>query len=161
MRYRLDVVAATVADAVEHAGGWLFDRVMSGWEVTVLVVEPGDVRPLEILGVRMLALEPVLAAAGDGRAPQAVAVAGEVCERDPRARRGLVSALSHPATEVVMWGAGTPAGLNVVRHKLSVAARAFKGCALAAASKSLSANDIGATETFVRSPGPCRDLTPR
>ena len=34
MRYRLDVVAAGVADVVRFAGGWLFDRAMAGWDVT-------------------------------------------------------------------------------------------------------------------------------
>ena len=36
MRYRLDVVAANAADAVKFAGGWMYDRVMAGWDVTVL-----------------------------------------------------------------------------------------------------------------------------
>jgi len=31
VRYRLDVVAADVADVVRFAGGWLFDRAMAGW----------------------------------------------------------------------------------------------------------------------------------
>jgi len=35
-RYRLDVVAASAADAVRSAGGWLYDRSMAGWEVTGL-----------------------------------------------------------------------------------------------------------------------------
>ena len=30
MRYRLDVVAPSVAEAVRYAGGWMFDRVMAG-----------------------------------------------------------------------------------------------------------------------------------
>ncbi|PRC60972.1 hypothetical protein C6A85_14110, partial [Mycobacterium sp. ITM-2017-0098] len=37
MRYRLDVVSPTVRDAVRFAGGWVYDRVMAGWDVTVLV----------------------------------------------------------------------------------------------------------------------------
>src|SRR3546814_1101974 len=36
MRYRLDVVAPTVAEVVRNAGGWLVDRAMAGWDVTVL-----------------------------------------------------------------------------------------------------------------------------
>ncbi|WP_343575423.1 hypothetical protein [Mycobacterium sp.] len=50
MRYRLDVVAADVADVVTFAGGWLFDRAMAGWDVTVLVADHVDERPLRILG---------------------------------------------------------------------------------------------------------------
>ena len=33
VRYRLDVVAPSVAEAVRAAGGWMFDRVMAGWDV--------------------------------------------------------------------------------------------------------------------------------
>ena len=47
MRYRLDVVAADVADVVKFAGGWLFDRAMAGWDVTVLLVDHPDERPLQ------------------------------------------------------------------------------------------------------------------
>ena len=63
MRYRLDVVAPTVLDAVQFAGGWLFDRVMAGWDVTVLIPGDEDVRPLEILGPDTLDLESALESA--------------------------------------------------------------------------------------------------
>ena len=56
MRYRLDVVAANAADAVRFAGGWMYDRVMAGWDVTVLVADRSDDRPLHILGVEMIAI---------------------------------------------------------------------------------------------------------
>ena len=46
MRYRLDVVAANAADAVRFAGGWMYDRVMAGWDVTVLLADRTDERPL-------------------------------------------------------------------------------------------------------------------
>ena len=57
LRYRLDVVAASAADAVHSAGGWLYDRAMAGWEVTVLLPQSCDSRPLRILGVRAMDLE--------------------------------------------------------------------------------------------------------
>ena len=60
MRYRLDVVAPTVLDAVKFAGGWVYDRVMAGWDVTVLIGDDEDVRPLEILGAEVCDLESVL-----------------------------------------------------------------------------------------------------
>jgi hypothetical protein len=75
MRYRLDVVAPTVLDAVKFAGGWVYDRVMAGWDVTVLVGDQGDVRPLEILGAETLELESVLGSWEDRPHPQTVAVA--------------------------------------------------------------------------------------
>ena len=51
LRYRLDVVAASPVDVVQSAGGWLYDRVMAGWEVRVLLPESCDTRALRILGV--------------------------------------------------------------------------------------------------------------
>ncbi|MBV9351060.1 MAG: hypothetical protein JOZ23_05930, partial [Mycobacterium sp.] len=61
MRYRLDVVAADVIDVVKFAGGWLFDRAMAGWDVTVLVADHPDDRPLKVLGAQTLDLEFALA----------------------------------------------------------------------------------------------------
>ena len=58
MRYRLDVVAASVLDVVEAAGGWLFDRRMAGWDVTVLVPEEEDAHALRILGVDIVQVGP-------------------------------------------------------------------------------------------------------
>lgn len=57
MRYRLDVVAPNVDDAVRAAGGWMFDRVMAGWDVRVMVAEGGDFRPLRIIGAEIADLE--------------------------------------------------------------------------------------------------------
>ena len=58
MRYRLDVVAPSVLDAVRYAGGWIYDRVMAGWDVTVLVGGgDDDMRPLQILGAQTLNLD--------------------------------------------------------------------------------------------------------
>ncbi|MBF6341173.1 hypothetical protein IU450_35630 [Nocardia abscessus] len=150
MRYRLDVVASSVPDAVEHAGGWLFDRAVAGWDVTVLVAEMSDSRPLRILGAEVAELESALAAGGEGRRPDALAVAAHVCERDHRARRGLLEALNDGGVEVVVWGEGwpSPSGHRVdpVLHRLSVAAQAFKAQALiAAAAPGVS---VGAIEIF-------------
>ena len=44
LRYRVDVVAASAADVVQSAGGWLYDRVMAGWEVTALIPRGCDSR---------------------------------------------------------------------------------------------------------------------
>lgn len=50
LRYRLVVVTRTVRDAASAAGGWLFDRAMAGWEVTVLAEDATDPRPARVLG---------------------------------------------------------------------------------------------------------------
>src|SRR6476661_3054300 len=90
MRYRLDVVAPTVLDAVMFAGGWVYDRVMAGWDVSVLVGSDEDVRPLEILGADVLNLESVLDAWELRPHPQSVAVAADLFDRDDRVRRGVL-----------------------------------------------------------------------
>ncbi len=137
MRYRLDVVAPSVAEAVRYAGGWMFDRVMAGWDVNVLLAESGDVRPLKILGAEPVDFESVVAAGDDQPHPQALAVAADLIDRDERVRKGVLRAIDHGMTEVAVWGEGRPAGLDrgvdSVQHRLSSAARVFKAQALAAA----------------------------
>ena len=104
MRYRLDVVAPTVSDAVRSAGGWIYDRVMAGWDVTVLVGGGDDLRPLQILGADALNLGSVLADWADRPHPQTVAVAAELFDRDPRVLAHVRNALDAGTTEVTLWG---------------------------------------------------------
>ena len=150
MRYRLDVVAAGVADVVRFAGGWLFDRSMAGWDVTVLVADHPDERPLQILGVRILDLEYALATIGHRPPPQTLAAAADLFDCDSRVRQGVLQALDQGATEVTLWGQTWPVELDphvsLVEHRLSAAAQAFKAQALAAAG--IDAPSIGAIETF-------------
>jgi len=150
MRYRLDVVAPSVLDAVRFAGGWVYDRVMAGWDVTVLVGADDDVRPLEILGAEVRDLESVLESWEERPHPQTVAVAADLFDRDARVRQGVLEALEQGATEVTLWGERLPAELDSsvdsVQHRLSSAARAFKAQALAAANAPVAA--VGHTEIF-------------
>ena len=151
MRYRLDVVAPSVVDAVAYAGGWIYDRVMAGWDVTVLIARDDDRRPLQILGAETLDLESVLAEWEDRPHPQTVAVASELFDRDPRVLAHVRNALEQGATEVTLWGERLPAELDQsvdsAQHHLSAAARAFKARALAAANDP-GANSVGPSETF-------------
>lgn len=151
MRYRLDVVAPTVLDAVRFAGGWVYDRVMAGWDVTILIDDDEDVRPLEILGAEVGDLESVLASWQERPHPQTIAVAADLFASDTRVHGHVLNALDQGATEVTLWGERLPAELNSsvdsVQHKLSAAARAFKAQALAAAGDSDVAG-VGGTETF-------------
>lgn len=166
MRYRLDVVAADVADVVCSAGGWLFDRAMAGWDVTVLVADHPDERPLRILGAEILDLEYALATVGHRPPPQTLAVAADLFDCDSRVREGVLHALDQGATEVTLWGQTWPAELNdsvgLVQHRLSAAARAFKARAFAAAG--LSPVSIESVETFrsrvIASPSVEADLIP-
>ncbi|KUH97013.1 hypothetical protein AU190_02445 [Mycolicibacterium acapulense] len=151
MRYRLDIVAPTVTDAVKYAGGWIYDRVMAGWDVTVLVGGDEDVRPLTILGAETLDLETVLAEWEERPHPATVAVAANMIDRDARVLQHVRNALDQGATEVTLWGERMPAELDSsvdsVEHRLSAAARAFKAKALAAAGDP-GAAEVGGCEMF-------------
>lgn len=171
MRYRLDVVAASVVDVVRFAGGWLFDRAMAGWDVTVLLTEADhrDSRPLQILGARTLDLEDALAAAESRPRPQALAAAADLFGCDPRVRQGLLQALDQGVTEVTLWGETWPAELDdsvgLVQHRLSMAAATFKARALAAAAAPRGpVGDTEAVETFrsglLALPSVAADLVP-
>ena len=151
MWYRLDVVAPTALDAVRCAGGWIYDRVMAGWDVTVLIGSKDDLRPLHILGAQTLDLQAVLDQWEDRPHPQTVAVAADLFDRDPRVLQHVRNALEQGATEVTLWGESLPAELDgsvdSAQHHLSAAARAFKSRALAAANDP-EANSVAASETF-------------
>lgn len=135
-RYRFDVVGGSVADVVAGAGGWLYDRAAAGWDVTVLLREVRDTRPLEILGARVLDLASVLKQWEQWPQPQTIAVCADMFADDPQVRFGVRKALAHGGTEVTLWGA-VPAELDpdvdVRQHRLSAAARVFKAQALMAA----------------------------
>lgn len=134
-KYQLQVTACDVADVVRSAGGWLFDRAMGGWDVTVVLTSGGDVRPLEILGLNTRLEEPD----HDSSAPRralALAVSSGVVAADPQVRDGVLRALKRGLIEVTLWGDSWPAGVDSgarpVEHVLSGAACAFKAQALAA-----------------------------
>jgi hypothetical protein len=135
LRYRLDVVAGSAADVVQSAGGWLYDRVMAGWEVTALLPHGGDSRSLRILGVQAFDADarPALTASRS----QSLAVSAEAFTADPLVREKVLASLGDRLTEVALWGDGWPLGVNRAmtraQHVLSAAARRFKGYALAAA----------------------------
>ena len=139
LRYRLNVVAASAADVVQSAGGWLYDRVMAGWEVSVLLPHSCDTRSLRILGVQAPDADWQLAAqlALTGPTSQSLAVSAEAFTADARVREKVLKSLGNRLTEVALWGEGWPLGVDRAttraQHVLSAAARTFKGHALAAA----------------------------
>jgi hypothetical protein len=137
LRYRLDVVAGSAVDVVHSAGGWLYDRVMAGWEVTVLLPGSCDTRPLRILGVAVLDTEAEFVLTAMSSTSHTLAVSAEAFGADPRVRDKVFTSLDDRLTEVALWGQGWPLGVNRgmtrAQHVLSAAARKFKGYALAAA----------------------------
>jgi hypothetical protein len=126
-----------MVEVVRSAGGWLFDQVMAGWDVTVLTSDDSDSRPLQILGARVRDLETTLALPVLGPCLSAVAVRADLYDSDPRVRRMVLTAFDEGLAEIRFWGDLRPedldGGADPVRHRLSVAARAFKAQALAAA----------------------------
>jgi hypothetical protein len=157
LKYRLNVVAPTVADAVTCVGGWLVDRAMLGWEITVLTGHAQqDFRPLQILGAKPVALERVLT--GRTRLPDcdAISVAADLYFGDARVRRHVLRRLDR-RSEFTLWGgdwATKPDGKAaltklpvIVEHRLSLAAQLFKKHAVAAA-LDCRESVVSPTETF-------------
>lgn len=124
---------------VRFAGGWVFDRVAAGWDVTVLTADGAGSRALRILGARGLDLETALNSRVRGPRPRAIAVDAALYESDEQIRRRLIGVLDS-GMEIRLWGGrGAEHADEVpgcVQHRLSSAARAFKAHALAAAAAS-------------------------
>lgn len=146
----------------------MFDRVMAGWDVLVLVDDTADTRPLEILGVRVESLQKSLASKVRHPLPQALALDTELYTSDQRIREGLLKLLEQDVIdEVALWGTQRPCEadlqLAAMQHQLSLAARAFKAQALTAVAVPVDA--AGTCEMFrTREFHPCdngfRDLVP-
>lgn len=151
LRYRLDVIAADAVDVVQSAGGWLYDRVMAGWEVSVLLPNDRDTRSLRILGVSVVDDEAEFLAAALNSTSQTLAVSAASFGVDARLRDKVLESLDNPLTEVALWGRGWPLGVDrglvKAQHLLSGAARRFKGAALAAAGSPC--GSVGFTETLL------------
>ena len=102
-KYQLDVTACDVTDVVRHAGGWLYDRAMAGWDVSVLVSDAGDVTPLRILGLRTQRLGPE----DDPTAPPralALAASTDALAANSLLREDVLRAMKRGLVEVTLWG---------------------------------------------------------
>ena len=152
-KYQLDVTACDVVDVVRHAGGWLYDRAMAGWDVAVTVTGDCDVTPLRILGVRTG--RPATDDDESTAPPRALALAASADALISAAdlRDDVLRTLKRGVDEVTMWGDcgvdGLDRGVESVEHVLSAAARAFKAHALRAAGVD---EPVGPVETFRRRP---------
>ncbi|MFD6893022.1 hypothetical protein ACFWB0_00560 [Rhodococcus sp. NPDC060086] len=138
-----------MVDTVRHVGGWLYDQVLAGWEVTVLTREHQDIRPLEILGARVVDLDSALSTE-NGLIPEALVASAELYSADERIRAGLNRLLEQGSTKFSMWGDGIPADLaarfSSSEYCMSRAAQVFKRHALVAAA--VPAPVIAPTESF-------------
>jgi hypothetical protein len=151
LRYRLDVIAANPVDVVQSAGGWLYDRVMAGWQVRVLLPESCDTRALRILGVDVVDAASEFLATALSSTSQTLAVSAHAFTVDARLRDKVLESLDNRLIEVALWGDGWPLGVNrgltQAQHLLSAAARKFKGAALAASGSPC--GSVGFTETLL------------
>ena len=162
-KYQLRVTARDVADVVRHAGGWLVDRSMAGWDVTVVLTQDCDTLPLRILGVNSR----VAHHDDDSEAPLrsvSLAASAHALADDDDLRAEIVEAMRRGHSDVTVWGdvSSEPVpGTQAVDHVLSAAARAFKARALLAAGL---VETVGPVETFrsrtAAVPAGYSDLTP-
>lgn len=142
---RLLVVGPTTADVVRYTGGWLFDQVTAGWDASVITTAPADPRPLRILGATVGDLDLEIGSAHS--APTAIAVEGNLCGTDHRVRFMITRALAAGSSDVRLWG-GHDGAVAAFPQRLSLAARAFKAHAMAAAATGGPPHTIDAVESF-------------
>lgn len=158
LKFRLNVVGRTVADVVTCVGGWLVDRAMLGWDITVLIAQSRqDFRPLHILGAEPVALDSVLTGRTQLPVCDAFSVAADLYFGDARVRHHVLGRLDRHRSEFTLWGSGWPTEPDgcatvtktpgIVEHQLSLAARSFKAHAVAAL-ESWPEGTVGPTETF-------------
>ncbi len=130
------VVAPDIPELVTVIGGWLFDRAMAGWDVTALVNEDSDVRPLRILGVGAAELDSVLSAYAPAFPAGVVSFAGHHYSSDPRTRELIRRVMDSGAAELIVWGDVCPAEFRArllqVSYEPTIAAQVFKKHALVA-----------------------------
>lgn len=143
--YRLHVIAGDAAELVAHAGGLIVDRMMSGWRVTVHLVEGtgsgGDhARPVRILGAELVDAIPER----QEEEECVLAMSAEAYEQMASAEgRQLLT----ECAEVLVWDESEcPDPAQLFGHDLSTAAQAFK--ALASAAADLPGDHVAVVETF-------------
>lgn len=146
-RYRLCVAATDVGELVASAGGWMCDRIQAGWDVSVAVTKPRDLRPLRILGVTSVVTEYGFESLSHAGEIAAIALASESFDHNEHLRGAVLKVLDHGG-EVTIWGATIPSQLDGrvrgSQYRLSSVARALKTHAIAAAE--IPAADISETE---------------
>ena len=143
LKPRVAVIGRDAAEVVRFSGGWMFDQALAGWDVNVLTLDDGNLRPLRILGANPHHLAPLLApGVAVGQCLHSVVVPADLYHAEEGVRRIARNAMESGSAELLLWDEGQSpdsglvrpsAGPVPVRHRLSIAARAFKAQALAAA----------------------------
>jgi hypothetical protein len=135
-----------VADLVGSAGGWLCDRARTGWDVTVVLTEPADTRPLTILGADAVegGLHDVVRRVAAGGT---LAISSALLADDERVRAQVLTLVQRAGADVIVWDGAWPSDERV-EHKLSAAAKAFKSSAARALGSGI--ESPASTETLTR-----------
>jgi len=136
-RWRLAVLGADEPDVVCAAGGLLYDRSMTGWDVTVYLAELTDDRPFRILGVRTELFDDASSLSHESHSPEAIMASARLYDENDAVRGQFRQESRSDCTEMAIWGGDWPTalgpGVRRVEHRLSAAARAFKMQAMIAA----------------------------
>lgn len=155
-RRHLHVIGPSTPQVVGRVGGWIFDRAMAGWDVTVFIPGLHDARPLRILGAQADDYRSGVVSLKNCPGQMDVAVAAEVYERDASVHGLVGRMLDEGSCEVTIWGELGPADLDarlpMAAHRLSAAAAAFKKHALEAATTVPAASNAG-LEVFYSTSG--------
>lgn len=143
----MGVLAQSASDAVQCAGGIIFDRAAGGWEVTVYT--PGDscFLALDILGAKSGDCESLLGQ--DASLPTVLIVCSGFHTADRRVQACVEAAAATGTVEVLFSGTSPPsdaAHREGFSYSLGGAARAFKKCAVQAADVQI--DSVGPIEHF-------------
>lgn len=162
-RPRLTVVATDEMDVVTAAGGLLFDRAATTWDITVYLAACRDDRALRILGVAAHHLDGETELNAGPQWPDGIVASARLYESDARVRNHIAAASRGHRTEVAIWGGEWPTELGHrvgrVKHQLSVAAIAFKRHAVRAAGAPALV-PVSPTETFCTGKRRCNIVDP-
>jgi hypothetical protein len=148
--YRLEVFTPSVREAVGEAGGWIVDKVLAGWTVTVITDEADNgARAVKILGSQVSVHSALLDATCPP--PYAIALTSTFSAEEGRLQTFISQTLGNHATELRLIGTRPTRPRDFVllptTHLLSPAARAFKAHSLAAAG--LPNRSVAVTERFL------------
>ena len=100
----LYVIGPNTPEVVDCVGGWIFDRAMAGWDVTVFIPDHRDVRPLRILGAQADDYRSAVVSTENCPGRMALAVAAEVYDDDASVHGLVRTMLDEGSCEVAIWG---------------------------------------------------------
>jgi hypothetical protein len=147
--YRLDVFSESVREVVAEAGGWIVDRVLAGWRVTLITDADGGDCAGRILGCEVT-IGSAIADASRPR-PYGIVLTSALCRTDIQLQQCIADALDRQIAEISLIGV-RPSGhcdprFRPVTHRVSSAAQAFKAYAQVAAG--LPDSSVEVTERFL------------